>query len=84
MCWKSIVENYRLSTRPAVNCEVCKAIEALGLDSSAHDLWACTAAEGTTGGWRHRYLSRHIPMNKAEERASGGFTMRLLQLLPRH
>jgi hypothetical protein len=84
MCWKSIVGNYCLSTRPAVTCEVCKAIEVLGLDSSAHDLWACTAAEGTTRGWRHRYFSRHIPMHKAEERSAGRFTMRLLQLLPRH
>jgi hypothetical protein len=27
-----------------MKCEVCKAIETLGLDESAHDLWHCTEA----------------------------------------
>jgi hypothetical protein len=25
-----------------MKCEVCKAIEKLGLDEQAHDLWVCT------------------------------------------
>jgi hypothetical protein len=26
-----------------MNCEICKVIEALHLDASAHNLWVCTA-----------------------------------------
>lgn len=29
-----------------MKCEICKTIERLGLDSSAHDLWYC--ADGRT------------------------------------
>jgi hypothetical protein len=27
-----------------MKCEICKTIERLGLDDSAHDLWYCTDA----------------------------------------
>ena len=27
-----------------MKCEICNAIERLGLDSSAHDLWVCSDA----------------------------------------
>jgi hypothetical protein len=27
-----------------MKCEICRAIEALGLDESAHDLWYCADA----------------------------------------
>ncbi len=29
-----------------MKCEICKTIEKLGLDASAHDLWFCVDAKG--------------------------------------
>ena len=84
MCWKSIVGSLHVSTRPAVNCEVCKAIEVLGLDSSAHDLWACTDERKGDHGFRRKFTSVHATGRKSEKRAAGSFRLRLLELLPRH
>ncbi len=33
-----------------MKCEICNAIERLGLDPSAHDLWYCSAPERHTPG----------------------------------
>lgn len=49
MCWKTIA-GQRSAREAAMNCEICKVIEALQLDGSAHDLWACTG--------NHRELER--------------------------
>ncbi len=36
-----------------MKCEICKTIERLGLDDSAHDLWHCTDAGVATTALRH-------------------------------
>jgi hypothetical protein len=48
-----------------MKCEICKAIERLGLDESAHDLWHCADAGLVTTARRksRNYLQeigRHI------------------------
>ena len=40
-----------VAEQQAMNCEICKTIERLGLDESAHDYWHCT-------GPRARRLAR--------------------------
>ena len=79
-----MIGNFRDSAKPAVQCEVCKAIEILELDSSAHDLWACTDERKSNHGLRRKFISLHATVRKSEKKAAGGFRLRLLQLLPRH
>lgn len=79
-----MIGNYRDSAKPAVQCEVCKAIEILELDSSAHDLWACTDEKKSNHGLRRKFISPHLPVSKSEKRAASNFRFLLQQLLPRH
>lgn len=44
-----------------MKCEICKTIERLGLDDSAHDLWYCPDASAARTAIRHsRSFLQHI------------------------
>ena len=61
MCWKAITGKQRPGTKvTTVNCEICKAIATLGLESSAHDLWACADEERTGHNPRRRFMAREF------------------------
>jgi hypothetical protein len=37
-----------------MQCEICKTIEKLGLDASAHDLWFCADEGGKAAAYQAR------------------------------
>lgn len=94
MCWKTIIgstfgRQRHIATSTAMKCEVCRAIETLSLESSAHDWWACSDASCSENGssnhpLRRRSIARHNSTHDKSQKAAGSFRIRWLHLLPRH
>jgi hypothetical protein len=53
-----------------MKCEICKAIEKLGLDESAHDLWACADAKSPREILEKAHVAIHHRWHELSETVS--------------